>query len=76
MKLSKAQQAVVGKMREGWELHTTTALTKEGTVQFISRATYNALWNKYVIELKPGSLSICRLTEQYKTQPNSVTGKK
>lgn len=69
MKLSKAQQEVVDKMREGWILHSTTALTKNGEKkQFISRATYRALWNKEVIELEPGFLSICRLTEQYKNE--------
>lgn len=68
MKLSKVQQAVVDRMLEGWILHTTTALTKDNQKQFISRATYRALWDKGVIELEPGFLSICRLTEQYKNE--------
>ena len=69
-KLTKAQQAVVDKMREGWVLHTTTALTKKGEQKsFISTATYRALWNKDVIELETGFSTICRLTEQYKTAP-------
>lgn len=83
MKLSKAQQAIVDKMREGWDLKRDRAgsyLIKEGKrIIRLFDITVDALERGNVIEPCPGPIPpyfIYRLTEQYKTanNENSNTG--
>ena len=62
-KLSKAQQDVIDKMRDGWQLGRNTSISyatpcwiQEGGIgyggktQNVSRSTFRALWNKGLIK--------------------------
>lgn len=77
MKLSKAQQEVVDKMREGYRLHHSNFtgsiwLRKDGINSYITRVTFNALRKKGVVKQQPVDIGRLqaeyRLTEQYKTK--------
>lgn len=75
MKLSKAQQEVVDKMRDGWELFfTSTAFVymrhpfKKGYLD-VSYNTFRSLINRAVIHITDKtSPQVYRLTEQYKNE--------
>lgn len=72
MKLSKAQQAVVDKMREGWTMYSGH-IQLHGDTECYSPIT-NRLFFKMIrsgiIEIKSQYPTIYRLTEQYKTANN------
>lgn len=76
MKLSKAQQEVVDKMREGWELHVYSTnslwLCKDGKRDLshtVWYGTFFSLKEKGIIYQIPGGFPhVYRLTEQYKTE--------
>ena len=65
MKLSKVQQEVVDKMREGWVLHHPQCLKRGDEKHWISIATARALDRLGIIERKPGFITIYQLTEKY-----------
>jgi hypothetical protein len=67
MKLSKAQQEVVDKMREGWECHHPYYLKRGDEKHWISIATTRVLDRLGIIERKPGFLTIYQLTEKYRS---------
>ena len=66
MKLSKAQQDVVDKMRDGWLLYSPFLLKKDGERQWIRYATYQALDQKGVIEKIDKTNNVYQLTEKYR----------
>lgn len=75
MKLSKAQQEVVDKMRDGWIIRygNFIGLVKEDTKQLwgnIHPATFRALQKHGIVEYYKGEFpfSYYRLTEQYKNE--------
>lgn len=73
MKLSKAQQEVVDKMREGYAIfygYTNDWLRKgNSNSTSVWKSTTNSLLKRGIIEPVPGSQPACyRLTEQYKTK--------
>lgn len=65
--LSKAQQEVVNKMREGWELHPPFMMKKEYQKHWIRYSTFCALRQKGVVETMSGTNNIYQLTEKYRT---------
>lgn len=82
MKLSKAQQEVVDKMQEGWELaisegfYATSWIQKNGIgkgceSQDVRLSTAKCLANKCVVEVSGQRypFTYYRLTEQYKNKP-------
>jgi len=86
MKLSKAQQEVVDKMREGWEMKKSNWTPNTWWIKYftshipVRHTTAEKLKKIGIIELdKKGATlhepDIYHLTEQHKTQPDSVTGK-
>lgn len=74
MKLSKAQQEVVDKMRDGWELR----LSETGRTYLINglqsintrQNTFASLRHRMVIEMRSSYMNgwVYRLTEQYKNE--------
>lgn len=73
MKLSKAQQEVVDKMREGWELRLREPdfpyLHHGGSIN-VNRSTFKALKYRSIIERCGTYINgyVYRLTEQYKNE--------
>lgn len=83
MKLSKAQQAVVDKMREGWKLfHSSDAFIilrhpEQKGYDRVWYSTYYSLKRHGVIGVVAGTTpAVYHLSEQYKTEnnENSNTG--
>lgn len=78
MKLSKAQQAVVEMMREGWELSLVDLssincrLRKDGKKIRVMEKTVRSLYKQRIIHTDKIVLAITYylLTEQYKTAKN------
>jgi hypothetical protein len=73
MKLSKTQQEIVDKMREGWELRLSEShkvyLQKDGYKERARQDTFYSLKYRKVVEMGGTYMNgqIYRLTEQYKT---------
>jgi len=67
MKLSKAQQEIVDKMREGWTLYSTHISWKVDPICFksINIKTLNFLLVNGIIEYKSMYPHIYQLTEKY-----------
>jgi hypothetical protein len=73
MKLSKAQQEVVDKMREGWELKKDNAgyylWHKTPSVKTIRDCTFHCLLRQEILKLVPGippPFATYQLTEKYR----------